>query len=386
MNKRRSHGDGGIDQRGENSFRLRYRKGSRRFSTTFHGNLSDARKELSRLSRSVDTHEHVAPARITLAQWIEEWLTLKAAKRRRRTVERYRELLRLHVVPTLGARPLQQIDTREINSLYLHFKKLAPRTCHHVHVVLKSCLEAAVRNKLTIRNAAAYADPPYAGDNEAGQVLDQDQLTKLINGFKGSTLYEIVCVAAFTGMRRGEVLALRWSDLNEVEKTLRIDRALEYTRRHGLAFKSPKTARGRRTITIDGALIDLLRREREKYQRIVAGVPSGVAVDLSLVRLHSDALVFPAPGGEFTAPRHPDAVTKQFMKRAAKLGFPGLRFHDLRGTHETMLLDKGTPIHTVAKRCGHDPAILLRVYAKRTQKSDESAAAVIAEFSKGILG
>ena len=103
------------------------------------------------------------------------------------------------------------------------------------------------------------------------------------------------------------------------------------------------------------------------------------------MKLPDNALVFPAPGGAFTAPRHPDAVTKQFMLRAAKLGFPGLRFHDLRGTHETHLLDRGTPVHTVAKRCGHDPAVLLRVYAKRTDKSDADAAATIGNLTKGIL-
>jgi integrase len=159
-----------------------------------------------------------------------------------------------------------------------------------------------------------------------------------------------------------------------------------YTRKHGLAFKSPKTKRGIRTITIDDGLVGLLRREREKYLRIVAGVSGDADVDLSLVRLPDDTLVFPAPGGAFSEPRHPDAVTKQFMLRASKLGFPGLRFHDLRGTHETQMLDRGTPIHTVAKRCGHDPAILLRVYAKRTNKSDTDAAAKIGELTKGILG
>ena len=383
---KRHHGDGGIDARGENVWRLRYRVNGKRFSKTFRGTLSEARKELRRLIRSGDAGEHVAPDKITLAQWVDEWLTLKAAKRRVKTVERYRDLLRLHVVPKLGARPLQQIETREINSLYLKLDEtLAPRTRNHIHVVLKSCLTAAVRNRLTVRNAAADADPPHPGDTEAGQVLDERQLTTLINGFKGSSIYEIVCVAAFTGMRRGEVLALRWADFNETEKTLRIERALEYTRRHGLAFKPPKTKRGLRTITIDDGLIGLLHREREKYQRAVVGVSSDADVDLSLVKLPDTALIFPAPAGSLTEPRHPDAVTKQFMLRAGKLGFPGLRFHDLRGTHETHLLDKGHPVHTVAKRCGHDPAILLRVYAKRTDKSDTDAAATITELTKGIL-
>src|SRR5215475_240576 len=102
------------------------------------------------------------------------------------------------------------------------------------------------------------------------------------------------------------------------------------------------------------------------------------------------ALMFPnppAPGESFsfTKLRRPDRLTKEFIRKARKLGFPGLRFHDLRGTHETLLLDAGVPVHVVAARCGHDPAVLLRSYAKRTTKADTSAAAIIGALSKGVL-
>jgi integrase len=101
--------------------------------------------------------------------------------------------------------------------------------------------------------------------------------------------------------------------------------------------------------------------------------------------------MFPNPpaageGFSFTRLRNPDNTTKEFTRKAHKLGFPGLRLHDIRGTHETILLDRGVPVHVVAARCGHDPAVLLRIYAKRTKKADISAAAVIGTLSKGILG
>jgi integrase len=85
-------------------------------------------------------------------------------------------------------------------------------------------------------------------------------------------------------------------------------------------------------------------------------------------------------------PRVPRAVTKVFAQKVRKLGFRKLRFHDLRGTHETLLLDNGVPPHVVAQRCGHDVATLLRNYAKRTKKADTSAAAIIGGFTKTILG
>jgi len=285
-------------------------------------------------------------------------------------------------MPKLGDRPLQQIKSHEINLLYAQMTSLAPRTRHHVATVLKSCLQAAMDSKLIGSNPAG-GKRPSPGDAEVGQALDQDQIAALVEGFRGSTLFEIVCVLAFTGMRRGEALALRWSDFDAASKTLKIDRALEYTQKYKLQFKAPKSARGRRTIALDDFLIGLLSKEREKYLRVVAGAPDGADVDLSLVRLPSDWLVFPAPDGPFGAPRHPDSVTKQFTKRAAALGFP-IRLHDLRVSHGTWLLDQGTPVHTVAKRLGHDASVLLKVYAKRTQKSDEATAATIGNMTKGM--
>jgi integrase len=134
----------------------------------------------------------------------------------------------------------------------------------------------------------------------------------------------------------------------------------------------------------------VLLAEREKHARLAAGVPDGAPVDLSLVRLPDEALMLPNPATpgrwfSFTWPRNPRAVTKEFARRATGLGYPRLRLHDLRGTHETILLDKGIPVHVVAARCGHDPAVLLRTYAKRTKKADSTAAAVISELSKIVL-
>jgi integrase len=199
----------------------------------------------------------------------------------------------------------------------------------------------------------------------------------------------ICSVAAFTGARRNEILALRWSDLDAQKKELRIERAIEETKAHGIRFKGPKKESHKRTIVIDDDLLALLVSEREKHLRLKAGVPDGAAVNLGLVRLPEDALMFPNPVElaelSFVTPRRPRVVTKEFVRKARKLGFKKLRFHDLRGTHETLLLDRGVPVHVVAARCGHDPAVLLRNYAKRTSKADTNAASVIGSISKGLL-
>jgi integrase len=394
---RRDHGDGGIDERAPGHYRLRWRVDGRRFTKSFRGSIGEARKELRRLLKAADDGEHVAPDKLSLAAWVDRWVALQrrgedSGRGKRglvnaRTLERYEELLRLHVVPTLGNRPLQRISATEIDGLYTQLEtRLSTRTVHHVHTVFGACLNAAVRKGLLVASPASKAEAPVPGESDAGQVLDQDQLAVLLSGFRGSVLYPIVAVAAFTGARRNEILALRWADFDLARPTLAISRSVEETKAHGRRFKEPKTRRGNRTIAIDPGLAALLCAERKKYLRLTAGVAASAAVDLSLVKLPDGALIFPSPGKEITRPRDVRSVSKEFGRRARKLGFPALRFHDLRATHETLLLDAGVPVHVVAARCGHDPAVLLRTYARRTKKADTSAAAVIGAMSKSVLG
>jgi integrase len=402
---KRSHGDGGIEQRGENVFRLRYRVNGKKFSKTVRGKITDARKELRKLVRSGDTGEHVAPDKITVGQWIDIWIEAGAPGRKKkrvgqRTLERYEELLRIHVKPKLGARPLQKLVATEIDQLYCELEgKIAPMTAHHVHVTFNSCLSTAERKGLLIANPMRRVEQlPSPGESDHGDALDEADLRTLVGGFKPSaTMYAPVAVDAATGARRNELLAFRWTDLDVERKTLRVERALEVTKKFGTRFKAPKTKRGLRAIALDDASFSILLKEKDRHLRIRAGVPDGVDVDLSLVRLPDDALMFPAvPGpGEnfsFTSPRNPRNFSKEFARRAKRLGFKDFTFHHFRGTHATLLLDRGVPVHVVAERIGDDPAVLLRNYAKRKRQRgdsptmDASVSAVIGALAAGFLG
>lgn len=391
--RRRHHGDGGIDQRGENSFRLRYRINGQRHSVSFTGTPAEAKKKLRELLKSGDDGTHIDPSRMTVAQWAEHWLSIGAPGKKkisvgRRSLQRYGEFLRIHIVPHVGDRRLQQLHATDIDSLYDALAaKMAPNTAHMAHTIFSACLSAAVRKGLLLVSPMARCEKiPSPIEADHGQVLDKDQIAGLVQSFKGTTLHPIVALAAYSGARRNEILALRWCDLDPVAKTLRIERSLEQSQGQ-YRFKEPKRAKHKRTIQIDDALIALLLSEREKHLRLVAGVPDGVAVDLSLIKLPADALMFPSfytRDFDLTRPRECNGLTKQFEKHAHEM-FPGLRFHDLRGSHETALLDAGVPVHVVAARCGHDPATLLRSYAKRTKRADASAANVIAAMTRGVL-
>jgi integrase len=358
----------------------------------------EAQIECSRLIGEIADGSFVVSNTTTLAEWIDHWLSIGAPGKKRqavgnRSLERYGDLLRVHVKPALGHRPLQKLQSTEIDTFYVRLEgKISARTARHVHNVLNACLGTAARTRKITRNPMLdVIKIPSPGEPDHGIALDSEQLRTLVQGFRGSVFFPIIAVAAFTGARRNEVLALRWEDFDPDAKTLRIERAIEETRQHGLQIKGPKTERGKRTIEIDDDLVALLRAERDRALRIVAGVPTGAAVDLSLVKLPEDALMFPCPPmpGEqfsFTKLRKPRLVSWNFKRKAVALGFDKLRLHDLRGTHETLLLDAGVPVHVVAARCGHDPAVLLRSYAKRTRKADRSAAGVIGAISRGVLG
>lgn len=406
---KRSYGDGGIEARGEDTHRLVYRVNGKRFRLTFHGSVKDARAKLRSLIRAADSGEHVDPSKLTVGQWIEQWIAAGAPGRKKkkvgqRTLERYEQLLNTHVKPAIGDTVLQRLRPTAIDELYRGLEgKIAPRTAHHVHVVFGAALGTAHRTRLIVVNPMAHVQQipnPNVDveeiDNEAddlGEGLEEAELAALVAGFKSSSLFPVVALAAASGARRNELLALRWPDLDVEKRKLRIERALEQTKKFGIRVKPPKTKRGFRTIDLDDATVKVLLVEREKQQRLISGIPDGADVDMTLVRLPAKAWMFPAvpERGEpfdLNKPRNPRNFSKEFARRAGVIGFGSTRFHDLRGVHATALLDAGIPVHRVAERIGDDPAVVLRNYAKRkrAKRADESLSTTLAALAIGFLG
>jgi integrase len=362
---------------------------------SFQGTKKEAQAERVRLLHETNEGTYIEPSKVTVSQWIDRWIEAGAPGRKKkkvgqRTLERYEELLRLHVKPALGDRRLQKLAAPEIDRLYNALEaKMAPMTLHHVHVTFNSCLSTAERKGILKVNPMQRAEQvPSGGESDHGIALDEGELATLVTGFRPSpTMYPIVALTAAIGARRNEVLAFRWSDLDVEKKALRVERALDFTKKFGIGFKAPKTKRGLRTIALDDGTMAMLLKGRERHQRLSAGIPDGVDVDLSLIRLPDDALIFPNDPTAGATPRNPRNFSKEFARRAALLGFPDLRFHDLRGTHATLMLDRGVPVHVVAERIGDDPAVLLRNYAKRKRQNtaDTSVSAIISALAAGFL-
>ena len=398
--KRGTYGSGSIEQRGPNRFRLTHYVGGRRQRQWVNGARSDANRRLRELTARADAGEHVPSSRTTLKTWAAEWLALLArgeasGMRRKgrvtpRTRERYRELLASYVFPTLGDRPIQKLTPTEIDHLYIALeRKLSAATVRHVHTALKACLATAVRKGVLVNNPAGRADAPRKIDPEIGRALSVEGVTRLLAGFAGTVYHSIVATAVMTGARLSELLALRWSDVNFTAHTITISRAIERTKEFGTVVKEPKSWRGKRTIGIDPALTAILKAQHTQHLRLRAGVWERAVVSLGAVRLPAETLVFPSGsvhGGRFDFARIRNArgLTKATRKRFRKLGFAGLRFHDLRVTHATAPLDAGVPVHTVAQRLGNRPDILLRAYAKRASTADERTIKVLATLARSL--
>ena len=379
----------GIDRRGENTWRIRYVKEGKRYTETVVGTQDEAIARRDTIRADIARSVWTAPTSTTVSEWAANW-TEQYLKRgvSARSYDRQKSIIDRHIVPALGNIPLQKLSVVKINDLYRQLEAggLHPSTIHYVHVVLGSCLKAAVKIGSLARNPVANAAPPKVNAQSGGRALTQPELDKLLRAFDGDPLFTVVALAAGTGARVNELLALEWSAVDWTAKTLRIDAALKPTRA-GLERGTPKTERSRRTIRLDDGLMALLEAERgrqEGEQRRLRGIDGQVAMLHTL--LPERALLFPTSPIDPTKPRRHGPISKAFAARAAKIGFAGLRFHDLRHTHATLLLQAGVPVAAVSARLGHaNAAVTLGIYSHATTDAESAAAAVAGSLLSNVL-
>lgn len=305
----------------------------------------------------------VEPTRMTVGEYLARWL--EASRSRigdglRATGWRdYEVHVRRHIVPSVGEIPLQALDRNHVKALYAWVqegnssrdkRRPSAKTVHNIHLTLHRALEDAVQDGLIDRNPAVGARRAPTSAPEM-MTWDTDQLRTFLEATVEDRLFPLWRMTGMTGMRRGEVLGLRWDDVDFKASTVTVNRQRSRGAR-GVVVSPPKTDRGRRTIDIDSETASVLRewRRRQLEERVAWGG-----------EWHETGVTFTRKDGR---PLDPDVVSQRFDRLVARYELPQLRFHDLRHTHATLLLLAGVPAHVVSMRLGHrSVAFTLQQYA-----------------------
>ena len=291
----------------------------------------------------------VSSAPQTVDQFLTDWLENTHRRRiRPRTYERYREAVYLHIIPSLGHIQLQKLTAQQVQSFYT--KKadegLAPATIIYYHSVLHNALDTAVKWGVIFRNVCDLVAPPRKQQYEI-QPLTMEQMQQLLATVRGHKWEALFTLALATGMRRGELLGLKWQDINFEAGLLQVRRVLSRVptnmpeREHVYVEAEPKTQKSRRSVMIAPFAFEALKKHRAS--QLEAKLKAGEfwqEHDYVFCTLHGTHL-------------NPNHVVEEFKKLLTRAGLPDIRFHDLRHSAATLLLSLGIHPKVVQELLGH---------------------------------
>ena len=379
---------GSIQRQGKGSWLLTFDVGRdpvtgrrRRRFVTVRGSKAEAQKALTEALAQRDRGVVVSAPKMTVAEFMRVWLRDYAEPNvARSTLERYRGIVEAHIVPTLGRRRLADLRPAEIQAAYGVWSRpgsrrdggshgLSPRTVLHQHRLLRNALNQAVRWELLARNPCDAVVPPRPPRIEM-QVLDEREVIRFLETASRESLYPFFHSAVTTGARLGELLALRWQDVDLTDGRISIKRTVRRLSGYGYVVGSPKTHRSRRAIALDSETRQVLQdhRRRQLEQRLLIG-PA----------YHDDEdLVFATPTG---LPLGDSTVRTTFNRILKKAGLRRIRIHDLRHSAATLMLRAGVNPKVVSDRLGHSTiAITLDTYTHVLPDTQREGAEALARL------
>lgn len=363
----------------------------------YKGNFAtkkQAKEARDDLKASIKAGTHVEPIKQTVATYLlDEWLPglRLSGDVRPSTLSSYEMLIRQHIVPKLGGTQLQALNVKQINDLYKHLLTegrsdgkgaLSRKSVRNVHALLRKALADAVRSQTLNRNPAEFAGAPKvrAANKEELKTWDAAQLGTFLTSMKDTRLYPLFHLLACTGMRRGEVLGLRWEDvsleprppkpgeparpyLSVVQTLVTVD--------YEIVFSRPKTKKGERFIDLDERTVAILRSWRKRQLEEL----------FATAATNERGLVFTKVDG---TPLHPDFISQTFDRAVKRSGLPRIRLHDLRHSYATISLSSGVHAKVVSERLGHSTvAFTLDVYSHSVPALQADAAQKIADIIFG---
>jgi integrase len=361
---------GSIQRRGDRTYRISVELDRdpetgrrRRIWETISGTKRDAEARLAELIREVETGIAAEPSRLTVADWLRQWLEMRRPHLRETTLERYRTAARVHLIPALGRHRLQELRPLHVQAAYAGWlgDGLSPTTVASLHRVLHRALEDAVRLQLVVRNVTDAVEAPAPGRRlpDLQAVRPSAVLASLAD--VGHPWRALVVLALHTGMRRGELAGLQWGDVDLDAATVAIRRSRTITHRGTIVEGPTKSLAGERVVPLAADAVRELRAWRREQLALRMAAGAGWA---------GDEWVFTAG----TEPLRPDAITAWWGRHAQRHGLR-LRLHDLRHAAATLMAERGVPPRVIAEVLGHSRAsFTLDVYAGAPDMASRRAA------------
>ena len=307
---------------------------------------------------------------MTVREYLEDWLELKEPTLSPTTAAWYRYVIRRHVLPELGHLSLNELKPQHIQRTYSRRLKatpdgkrqLSPSSVRCIHRVLHSALSQAVRLQLITRNPCDAVDPPR-GSRRGPRYWKPEEAARFLEAIKGNRLFALFHLALGTGLRRGELLGLRWADVDLQRGYLTVNQVRVRAGAKTVS-KEPKTSGSRRTIALSKQVCETLKRHaaaQQEEKRVMGEAYT------------DNGLVFAGIDG---SPLNPDYIGSQYFQRLITLaGVPRINFHGLRHTHATLLAMGGVPLKTVSARLGHSSVrITGDIYSHVLDRMDKEAA------------
>jgi integrase len=358
--------------------------GTRRQETkTVKGKKNEAKVELARIELQISEGRYIEPSKMSLAKYFDKWLRDYAKLNiNPKTYEEYERLIKRNIVPALGNIPLSKLRPLHLQEYYTEMCErgskigrggLAPQTVLNHHSLLHRALYHAVKWELISTNPADGAEPPTPTRKETN-ILDGLGMARLIEAARGTRLYIPILIATTTGMRRGEILALRWGDLDFDSGIIKVSRSLGQTK-EGLFIKGPKTPSGYRPVLLPSFVVDSLRHHKTEQAKLRLRLGPDYQDKEGLICVKEDGSPYP-----------PNRLTRNFEDFIERLNIPHIRFHDLRHSLASLLADENVNIKTTSERLGHsDVAFTLQRYTHVSPHMQSEAADAIDKVMRAAI-
>lgn len=335
-----------------------------------YATVGDAEQARAEIVASVYDRTYVEATKVTVASWVTgDWLNALESRAKPTTVASYRANLEHHVLPALGSLKLHEVTGEHLDAFYAELLAdgridgkggLQRRSVGNIHMLIRLIFRDARSAGIVKRNPTADAHPPKRNERKRAvmRAWTTDELAAFLQACAGEHLQAAFHLAALTGMRRGEIAALRWPNFDPSRAQVFVAESRTRVGTEIVHSDSTKTG-GARTVDLDPRTVQMLRAHRRRQQ---------IA--------HVEQLAFTYPDGRQL---RPDYLSERFLRVAAKAGLRRIRFHDLRHTHATIALQAGVPVHVVAQRLGHaNPAMTLNIYSHVLPGQQAEAARLVA--------